>query len=372
MNQTSLKRPPGNEIEVSIFGPGFGESVVIHAGNDEWIIVDSCIDSRSGSPAALTYLDEIQVNPSAAVKLIVATHWHDDHIAGMSELVRVCASAKFACSMALTRSEFFEVAKVYASRPLSHVSSGPTEIYRTLLTVKGRQQHPIYATADRPLFRMRRTAGGAIDWEVTALSPADGELQRFIASITALIPSPTPPVTKSRLPNPGQNDLSVATWIKIGTIQILLGADLEEHGGVPGRGWTAVLASRTRPPGVASLFKIAHHGSTNGHHDGVWSDMLVTTPFAVLTPWTLGGSHLPQPNDVQRVRNLTPNAYSTSRLTAPGLQLLPQAVRRTFREAGILIRQVEPPTGFVRLRTSALSQGQTVWTVTSSGNALHL
>src|SRR5262249_25629463 len=147
------------------------------------------------------------------------------------------------------------------------------------------------------------------------LSPSDEELQRFLASIAALIPTPIPPVTKSRLPNPGQNDLSVVTWIKIGTIQILLGADLEEHG-VRGRGWTAVLASGTRPPGVASLFKIAHHGSTNGHHDGVWSDMLVNAPFAVLTPWTLGGSDLPQPNDVGRIRNLTPNAFSTSRLKA--------------------------------------------------------
>jgi hypothetical protein len=371
MNQTSLKQPTAHEIEVSIFGPGFGESIVIHAGNGEWVIVDSCINSRSGKPAALTYFGEIQVEPSTAVKLIVATHWHDDHIRGMSELNRVCTSAKFACSMALTRREFLEVAKVYTSRPLSEVSSGPTEIFRTLSTLKSRRQFPVHTIADRPLFRMRRGSTGSIDWEVTALSPGDAELDRFLASIVALIPSSPTATTKSRLPNPDQNELSVATWITLGDIHILLGADLEEYG-IPGRGWTAVLASSTRPQGVASLFKISHHGSANGHHSGVWSSMLVKSPMAVLTPWTLGASELPQPRDIQRIKNLTPNAYCTSKLKAPGLTALPQAAKRIFREAGIKIRQTEPPTGFLRLRTPASSTGGTVWTLTASTDAVRL
>jgi hypothetical protein len=371
MNQTPVERPTAQEIEVGIFGPGFGESIVIHAGNNEWVIIDSCIDSRSGRPAALAYLGKINVDASAAVRLIVATHWHDDHIRGMSELVRVCTSAKFACSMALTRCEFLEAAAIYTSRPLSRDSSGPTEIYQTLATVKARGQYPIRAIADRPLFRAFRAAADGVDYEVTALSPADGELDRFLASIAALLPPDTPPTTKSRLPNPRPNDLSVATWIKIGDTQILLGADLEEHG-VAARGWTAVLASAARPPGVASLFKISHHGSENGHHDGIWSELLVQDVIAVLTPWTLGGSDLPQPGDVQRIQSLTPNAYSTSRINAPGLQSLPQAVRRTFREAGITIRQAEPPTGFVRLRTPASSGAPIVWTVAASDDSIRL
>ena len=203
------------------------------------------------------------------------------------------------------------------------------------------------------------------------MSPSDGEVERFLASIATLLPPVDPPTTKSRLPNPSPNDLSVATWINIGNIQILLGADLEEHG-VPGRGWTAVLASDTRPAGIASLFKVSHHGSANGHHDGVWSDMLVKSPIAVLTPWTLGGSELPQLADVQRIKNLTPNAYCTSRLTAPGLSELPQVARRIFREAGIRIRQAEPSTGFVRLRRPVSSKGPTNWTLTASTNAVRL
>jgi hypothetical protein len=128
----------------------------------------------------------------------------------------------------------------------------------------------------------------------------------------------------------------------------------------------------TRPQEVASLFKISHHGSANGHHDGIWTTMLINGPMAVLTPWTLGGSDLPQPGDVQRIGNLTPNAYSTSRLTAPGLQWLPQAARRTIREAQIKIRQIEPPTGFIRLRTDASSPLPSVWALTASQDAVRL
>ena len=167
VTQIRPERPSADEIEVSFFGPGFGESIVIHAGDDNWIVVDSCIDAPSSRPAALAYLEEIGVDPSTAVKLILTTHWHDDHIGGMSELVKTCLSAKFACSMALTRREFIEVATVYTTRPLVRGTSGVTEIRETFETLKKRHQVPVHATADRPLFRVRREPAGDVTWEVT-------------------------------------------------------------------------------------------------------------------------------------------------------------------------------------------------------------
>ena len=71
----------------------------------------------------------------------------------------------------------------------------------------------------------------------------------------------------------------------------------------------------------------------------------MSDPMAILTPWTLGGSSLPRASDVQRINRFTSNAYSTSRLTAPGIQALPQAVRRTLREARVSIRRIEPLPG---------------------------
>jgi hypothetical protein len=49
----SLSKPPeADEIEVSVFGPGFGESIVAHLTRGAWITVDSCLDKETLSPAA--------------------------------------------------------------------------------------------------------------------------------------------------------------------------------------------------------------------------------------------------------------------------------------------------------------------------------
>jgi len=43
------KPPEADVVEVSIFGPGKGESVLIHLGNGKWIMIDSCIDPQDGN-----------------------------------------------------------------------------------------------------------------------------------------------------------------------------------------------------------------------------------------------------------------------------------------------------------------------------------
>src|SRR5260370_27238866 len=67
------------ELEVSLFGPGVGECVVVHLGLGEWLVVDSCVDPVSRKPVALNYLSELHVDVGKAVKQVVAKHWHDDH-----------------------------------------------------------------------------------------------------------------------------------------------------------------------------------------------------------------------------------------------------------------------------------------------------
>ena len=61
---------------------------MIHLGDGQWIVVDSCIDRLTRRPVALDYLEQLQVNITEAVKLIVVTHWHDDHIRGISTVAR--------------------------------------------------------------------------------------------------------------------------------------------------------------------------------------------------------------------------------------------------------------------------------------------
>jgi glyoxylase-like metal-dependent hydrolase (beta-lactamase superfamily II) len=100
--ENNLSTPPrSDEAEVSVFGPGFGECLVVHLGNNDWIVVDSCTDAESKRPVALEYLETIGVDAATHVSLVIATHWHDDHIGGFGKLYMACKAARFACSAAL-------------------------------------------------------------------------------------------------------------------------------------------------------------------------------------------------------------------------------------------------------------------------------
>src|SRR4051812_22448018 len=101
-----LTGPPSpTELEVSLFGPGVGESIVIHLADDRWIVVDSCRDKDS-SCVPLTYLQSLGVALDAAVTDVVATHAHDDHIRGISQLLEAATGATLSVPSAATRYEF--------------------------------------------------------------------------------------------------------------------------------------------------------------------------------------------------------------------------------------------------------------------------
>jgi beta-lactamase superfamily II metal-dependent hydrolase len=97
--------PANTELELSVFGTGYGECVVAHVGNGDWIIVDSCTDGSGERSVTLDYLERMGVDPAIAVKILVASHWHKDHVAGMGGVMEACTSARFVISPALTSEE---------------------------------------------------------------------------------------------------------------------------------------------------------------------------------------------------------------------------------------------------------------------------
>lgn len=89
--------PSSDEIEVCLFGPGFGEAVAVHLGDGNWLLVDSCLDPEEKLPAVEVYLKRIGVS-DAGVRVIVASHWHDDHVRGLSRLVAAYPGAELQIS----------------------------------------------------------------------------------------------------------------------------------------------------------------------------------------------------------------------------------------------------------------------------------
>lgn len=327
--------PTPDQIELTLFGPGYGECAVVHLGNNRWVVVDSCIDSETKQPAALTYFQAIGVDPKEAVRLIIATHWHDDHIRGLSRLLAQCQNARFCCSSALTHKEFLATVENYEAQPAMKVTSGLreiSEVYQELQARPAPVRTPIYALPNRTVFSLpAEESGHGIECRVWTLSPSDIQYQKFLDELTLLMPGVKE--TKRRVILQGPNHISVVTWISIGGIDLLLGGDLEETG-EEDTGWSVVVASTERPHGKASIFKIPHHGSVTAHHDAVWQQMIVPRPYAILSPYNRGHKKLPSPADIQRIMAYTEHAYSTSslRTSAARKAARPTAVIKTIRE----------------------------------------
>ncbi|GAB2816842.1 hypothetical protein GCM10027073_55760 [Streptomyces chlorus] len=102
----SEEHPGSDEVELSLFGPGLGECVVVHLGNSEWMIVDSCVRPQESTPVALEYLEKLGVDVGSRVSMVVASHWHDDHVKGISEIFERARAAKFFAASALSGDEF--------------------------------------------------------------------------------------------------------------------------------------------------------------------------------------------------------------------------------------------------------------------------
>jgi len=294
---SSLTDPPSEgEVEVSLFGPGKGESCVVHLGNDDWIIVDSCIDQRSGENAALSYLSAIGVDPSAAVRLVVGTHAHDDHIAGIAEVFDACSESSFVSSSALVKEEFASLLEVDAALQL-HVRQSSYSEYRRLRAIT-RDRGIVAGTAcwklaleQRALWE-RPASSTVSSARVLSVSPSDQAVSRSLIALGKSFPQVNTP---RQHPAVDPNELSVALWIDAGQHSMLLGADLLK--GPAGCGWQAVLATH-RPHRRASLFKVPHHGAPNAHHDQVFEDFLTGQPVAVLAPYRAGKTPRPSSEDV--------------------------------------------------------------------------
>ena len=347
--------PSADELEVSVFGPGVGESTVVHLGHGDWVVVDSCLNPRTGRPAALEYLETLRVDVGSAVKLLVLTHWHDDHVRGAGQILEHAKTAQVVCSAKDHGSAFFEA--VETARVARLPATGLDEMAQILGHLLRRAQRgqrppsvgPVWAAEGRLLLQRDAATNGRQPARVMALSPSDGTLTLAMHELRQFLPRPAGPERRAVRLTPNQR--SVVVFAEAGTRAILLGADLEETHN-PATGWSAVLNSRARPVARSDVFKVPHHGAVGADNEAVWQEMLAEEPIACVTPFSRGRSPLPTPKDLRRLRQRTRHVFCTRSARGPRPRRRPAAVERTIREVARRRRSVEGPMGHIRVRGS--------------------
>jgi Metallo-beta-lactamase superfamily len=366
-----LLRAPGNdEIEVSIFGPGYGETVIVHLGLGDWLIVDSCLDKSTNRPASVNYLHKIGVDPSSAVKILLASHWHDDHVGGLASVFEECQGAQFFCSVSLKSKEFLTLVRSVGTRSIDRGVQEFAKIVTLLRdrasSRRGDAQGPQWAMENS---RLWRRDDGNFSAEIFALSPSSASMTLSFHEVSQLVPGVSQ--QKRRLVAMSPNQAAVVLWLGLGNQSIILGSDLEEEASDSTRGWSVIVDSKMRPTGMAQIFKIPHHGSVNAHHSRVWSEMLASKPLAVLTPFINGGIALPTQQDVRRICQMTPEAFSTARILFNQQKKRHGALDRTIKEVVRSIRTIPSAPGHVRLRRT-LSDTNDCWRVELFDGAVKL
>jgi hypothetical protein len=349
--------PQDDEIEVSTFGPGIGESIVVHLGFGEWVVVDSCRDYVTRTAAALNYFRQIGVDPATSVRSIVASHWDSDHIRALGDLVEACPEAGFWCTAAVGSEEFDTLLDIVDSR-----GDDLGLRLRELARVIGRRRDRLGEGHGTPSLAMESTM-------ILERPPWEGVPRR---AIHALSPSPRAMLMTTanaryaisdgqqlagRVQRLSRNDTSVALLVAFGDDGALLGGDLEFSADTT-RGWRPAVR-RLRELGVtASLVKIPHHGSANAHDEEMWGLGLCSNPGAAVTPFFSGSTPLPRPGDRARIRQMTSQGYLTTDRPVPaqGVTLLPFAL-----PPGGSLNSIEGKVGHIRWRRKL--DGSDAWQV---------
>ncbi|HWB06932.1 MAG TPA: hypothetical protein VG796_28165 [Verrucomicrobiales bacterium] len=355
--------PLPHEAEIAVFGPGYGETIAVHAGNEVWMIVDSAVSADTGRPMVLDYLGQLGVDPKTAVRKLVVSHWDTDHILGLANTLEICKSAQVVMPSALFEDEVVKgICNISRGAGPVNPASEIQDVFAKIIAMP--DDCVEYAVVDRDLVL------GPVAEHVrfTCLSPTDGEISRCVERFTQR--NRRSSRKRYHLPKPSENSVSIVLHCRFGEHHsAILGGDLEVQKSSDEVGWHCVIKrSKAVRFSKASCYKIAHHGSPTSDCDEIWSELLTANPFAAVTPYARGVTPRPNLDDIERILKHTSLAWLTAPPSDPPASVPPGGY---WNLASIQKVAVPPPQGAVRFRVD-MTDPHGVWRPEEFGNAKNL
>jgi beta-lactamase superfamily II metal-dependent hydrolase len=365
-NGLSIPNNETSEITLLGTGGGYGESIVIHLGGQNWIVVDSCINPNTKECLPLEYLKKIGVNISSDVKLIICSHWHDDHILGLSLLLDACQSAKFVITRTSDRKKFLQLLSLdYKKLEKESTNSSTIELNRCLEIIQKRGTSISEASNGKIIYTVQQPDFSS---QVIALSPSDYSIELFNTEISTLLTEFGP--TNRRIVCNTPNSKCIVLYFKLGEHRALLGSDLETN--TDNRlGWANIIEFNSPIDKRSSLYKAAHHGSRNGNDERIWTQLLVNNPVTILSPYNKG-TMLPKNDMIELMKMKSDKIYLTSN---PVISEKPKKRDPEFEKLLITFKQrlkeVRFRNGIINCRISLMDINDT-WKISLLDNAYKL
>lgn len=304
-----LTRPEDNELEVTIFGSGYGESIVLHIPHVGWGIIDSCVQKFDGLPIVppLEYLLKVLDHPYPKLAFFILTHPHEDHCKGIDKIIRgYPGGIKRVCRYDGFGLREFRAKNANKNTPLRRIAPGLVYAFRAMdeAKEKGSQLKDLDENTLVLDERVETEEDSFIDIRMMALSPsAESKEQYRDALIEAInIEEGTFHVEKDCTDH---NLISVALVLTVGNLQVVFGGDVET-GTNNETGWAGIVSNINEPSLWAHIVKVPHHGSENAHNDLAWEKFCSKEkPIALVAPFLNGSVALPKENDVERIKALS-------------------------------------------------------------------
>jgi len=307
--QKLLTLPKENELEISLFGPGYGESIVLHIPQIGWGIIDSCLakTKQTSISPPLEYLSGLLSPNFPKLAFVILTHPHEDHYRGLDHVLREYpGGTERVCRY---DGEGIRELKTY----IVQQKVGGREVLPGLVEVFNAIKDAVKSGAQlRRLSEMTEVLHlrnaeiekyGTTDIRMIALSPSAASIQKYVEMLFEAFPQPGNPLLPMK--DESHNLISVALLLKLGDLQIVLGSDVES-GLNNNTGWRGIIYNRDCPDLWANLVKVAHHGSENGFNSITWEKHhQKIKPIAIMTPFVKGNIILPKKQDIENFEKVS-------------------------------------------------------------------
>ena len=355
--KNGITPPKEDEFELTFFGPGYGESIVVYLPTIGWGVIDSCVFNvnKSRFIPPLEYLSFLSVK---YLEFIMLTHPHKDHYLGMDGIInaymgrvnRICryhGEGLRELITYLTHRSYKGALSLGRAPDL--VSLG--DIFSAFKRARENGADLWYLSAHTIVVPPRTVNIRGTDLTIMAisLSPLAEDEENYIRILREALPR-VGHFLKD-IPDVRHNLVSSAISISVSGNKAILGSDVE-RGTSDRSGWQGIVNSTSSPELAVRLLKVPHHGSRDAYCEDAWDSHCRFEPiFSIVTPFS--ASSIPTDADIERIRHHSryTGLTSASRYKPPS-EVYSMATARQIDQRTKSWKVVDPPTecGMITVR----------------------
>lgn len=270
---------------LTIIGASPGESAIVQFDDGSVLTIDSC--GREGKNYTIDNMNRLGIDFSA-VKYNIITHFHDDHIKGVADLIAACPGSKVVIPDAWTKDVFrYFVASQSEEVNLSAVSV--TREIERVFDFLGQHPMRLFAVSELTTLYPPPVFTGENKERLVVLTPRFARKTDFLIRLGEAIDGGTASAFDFCMSN--KNSTSISCLVQAGDRYIYLGGDVEN--GPPHHDVRETHLSHLADVPAYDFVKLPHHGSVTSFCDELRKRIADDKTVVAVTPYPKGKKQLP-------------------------------------------------------------------------------